>query len=77
MTKTKEIEQIADYVWLSKTQRSWHITAGNPLQHASTHAEKIRQKAGRRKHLSYEEICAKQGVKLSEQLRNYRVTNGD
>lgn len=24
-------KQIADYVWLDKTQRSWHIWAGNPF----------------------------------------------
>ena len=25
------LEQIADYVWLGKTQRSWHIWFGNPF----------------------------------------------
>jgi hypothetical protein len=24
-------KKIADYVWLDKTQRSWHIWAGNPF----------------------------------------------
>lgn len=24
-------EKIADYVWLDKTQRSWHVWAGNPF----------------------------------------------
>jgi len=24
-------KQIADYVWLDKTQRSWHIWSGNPF----------------------------------------------
>ncbi len=24
-------EQIADYVWLDQTQRSWHIWSGNPM----------------------------------------------
>jgi hypothetical protein len=24
-------KQIADYVWLGKTQRSWHIWSGNPF----------------------------------------------
>lgn len=24
-------EQIADYAWLGKTQRSWKLTAGNPF----------------------------------------------
>jgi hypothetical protein len=24
-------KRIADYVWLDKTQRSWHIWSGNPL----------------------------------------------
>jgi hypothetical protein len=27
----EEKKRIADYVWLSKTQRSWHIWAGNPF----------------------------------------------
>jgi len=25
------MKQIADYVWLGKTQRSWHILSGNPF----------------------------------------------
>lgn len=24
-------EQVADYVWLDKTQRSWHVWSGNPF----------------------------------------------
>lgn len=24
-------EQIADYIWLDKTQRSWHVWLGNPF----------------------------------------------
>ena len=24
-------KQISDYVWLDKTQRSWHVWAGNPF----------------------------------------------
>lgn len=30
-TSPEKKEKIADYVWLSKTQRSWHIWAGNPF----------------------------------------------
>jgi len=60
--------------------KDWNKKKGSNYtqKHADIQAEAVRKKFGR-KNLTYEEVCEKQGVKLSEQLKHhryYRSKNG-